>query len=105
MAKFSEEERLKWKEKVQLYERRDQKISMARWCHNQQINYNSFLYWKDRFGKTPAKTRTDFTELSNSSNKRTGMILEYNSIHIHLTPDFDPITLIKCLKALKGAPC
>lgn len=59
MAKFSEEERLKWKERIEPYEASGKKISITRWCHEKQIHYDSFLYWKEKFTKPPI-SKTDF---------------------------------------------
>ena len=39
---FPEEKRQEWKRLVEQWEASDQKISIARWCAQQNINYNNF---------------------------------------------------------------
>ena len=62
---FPEEKRQEWKRCIEQWEATDQKISVARWCREQNINYNTFLYWKERFGSGAVRKvdRSSFQEL------------------------------------------
>jgi hypothetical protein len=107
MAKFSEEEQLQWKERVRFYEASNHVGSLASWCRSQKIGCDSFRYWRKKFGSLQLPSninRHSFAELSDSPEK-TGITLEYHSIQIHLTHNFDPLTLTKCLQTLKGVIC
>ena len=99
---FPEEKRQEWKRLVEQWEKNDRNVSITRWCSEQNINYNTFLYWRERFGSKSAKQidRSAFKELSTPANI-TGITLEYNHIRIQLAENFDAITLTKCLRVLK----
>ena len=99
---FPEEKRQEWKRLVEQWEKNDRNISIIRWCSEQNINYNTFLYWRERFGSKSAKPidRSAFQELSTPINT-TGITLEYNHIRIQLRENFDATTLTKCLRVLK----
>ncbi len=103
---FPEEKRQEWKQLVEQWEATDRKISMARWCNEQNINYNTFLYWKERFysGDIRKIGRSSFQEVTHSSTT-TGIVLECNQIRIHLAENFDAATLRKCLLVLKEGVC
>ena len=99
---FPEEKRQEWKRLVEQWEKNDRNISIIRWCSEQNINYSTFLYWRERFGSRSVKhiDRSAFKELS-SSTTTTGITLECNQIRIQLAENFDAITLTKCLRVLK----
>lgn len=103
---FPEEKRQEWKRLVEQWEATDQQISIANWCKERNLNYNTFLYWKDRFQHRPARKveRSSFQELTHSS-ATTGIVLECNQIRIQLAQNFDAVTLKKCLQVLKEAVC
>jgi hypothetical protein len=103
MFKSSEEDRFKWKERIQLYEASNHEGSIAGWCRSQQISYDSFLYWKSKFG-SKASRQGSFKELFNP-NSIAGLTIECHSVKIHLSHNFDEATLVKCLKILKGNLC
>lgn len=104
MFKLPEEERLKWKEQVRLYEASHHQGSLASWCKKQQISCDSFRYWRNKFGSKISKPHSSFTELLSPASK-TGVTIECHSVQIHLTHDFDQTTLLKCLKILRGNLC
>ena len=103
---FPEEKRQEWKRLVSKWEATDRAVSIARWCSEQNVNYNTFLYWKERFCSSSAREidRSSFPELTHST-AATGVTLEYQQIRIQLTENFDAATLTKCLRILKGAVC
>ncbi len=99
---YPEEKRQEWKRLVEQWEKNDRNISIACWCNEQNVNYNTFLYWRERFGSKPAEQidRSAFKELPLPTNT-TGITLEYNRIRIQLAENFDTTTLTKCLRVLK----
>jgi hypothetical protein len=103
---FPEEKRQEWKRLVEQREASDQKISIARWCAEQNINYSNFLYWKERF-RSPSTRKVDracFQELVQSPASK-GIVLECNQVRIQLSENFDAATLRKCLQVLKENVC
>jgi hypothetical protein len=103
---FLEEKRKEWKRLVEQWEGADQKISTACWCREQNINYNTFLYWRERFrsGSIRKVERSSFQELTHSP-ATTGIVLECNQIRIQLAENFDATTLKKCLRILREVAC
>ena len=99
---FPEEKRQEWKRLVEQWEKSDHNSSIARWCNEQKINYNTFLYWRERFGSKSVKQidRSAFKELPNPISS-PGITLECGHIRIQLERDFDATTLAKCLHILK----
>jgi len=99
---YPEEKRQEWKRLVEQWEKNDRNISITCWCSEQNINYNTFLYWRERFGSKFAKQidRSVFKELS-TVTKTPGITLEYNHIRIQLAENFDTASLTKCLRVLK----
>lgn len=102
-VRFPEEKRLQWKERIRLQQESGQTIAL--WCREQQVNYDSFLYWKGRFSPASAGgvDRSSFKELLDLD--KTGITIEYQQIQIHLSKNFDPSVLMKCLRVLKGEAC
>ena len=101
---ISPEQKREWEERVHLQKESGQ--TALRWCRELQVNYNLFLYWRRRFGLAPTRTitRSSFKELPNSSDN-TGITIAYQQIQIHLAKDFDPVVLMRCLRALKAERC
>ena len=96
------EKRFEWAEKIR--QQKESDLSVSRWCRERQISYSAFLYWKDRLSPKPPIHRASFTELPEVP-ATAGITIECQKIQIHLTRDFDPILLTKCLRALKEATC
>ncbi len=103
---FPEEKRQEWKRLIEQWEATGQKISVTRWCSERNINYNTFLYWKERFrsGAIRKVDQSSFQELTHSPIT-TGIVLECNQIRIQLAENFDATTLKKCLQILKEGVC
>lgn len=89
---------------------------MTEWCREHQIPKTSFRYWLPKKKKSNAQTlltSQSFIELTHTHSKpshpkasiETGVTIEYQKAHIHLTKDFDSAVLTKCLRALKEAVC
>jgi hypothetical protein len=98
MPRFPEEKRREWEERIRLQQ--DSGQNMSRWCRENQINYDSFLYWKKRFFPTTVE-RSTFLELIDSC-KSTGLSIEYKGVKIAIDKHFDPMALIHCLNTLKS---
>lgn len=98
---FPEEKRQEWKRLVEQWEKNNRNISITQWCSEQKINYNTFLYWRERFGSKSAKPldRSAFQELA-QPDVATGITLECNHFRIRLDRNFDATTLTKCLRIL-----
>jgi hypothetical protein len=97
----SEEIRQQWKEHI--LKQRQSGISTASWCRQNNIFVHSFCYWRDKLFPKAVFDRSDFRELSDQKTcvSQTGITLEYREFSIHLDPQFDSSTLIRCLEVLK----
>ena len=102
---YPEEKKREWAEKVRLQQESDQRVSIANWCRQQQINYDTFIYWKKRFKPTAATSinRSSFTELPKA--KETGITIEYRNLRIRFDKHFDPFVLKQCLSILVELKC
>jgi len=99
---FPEEKKREWQERVRIQQESGQ--SMSHWCREQQVNYDSFLYWKKRFSADPFPlNRASFQELT--ADQGTGISIEYRGIRLHIDKCFDPSTLRNCLLALREIKC
>ena len=103
---FPEGKRQEWKRLVDQWETSDQKISIARWCAEQNISYNNFLYWRERFRSSSIRKvdKACFQELVQSPAPK-GITLECNQVRIQLSENFDAAILRKCLQVLKEGLC
>jgi len=74
--------------------------SLAEWCRDQRLNYHRLIYWKGRLmGKAKKKkqnTRTPigFVEINEDSSTRSGVVIEYDHLRIHLLPGFHEGTFL-----------
>ena len=77
------------------------------WCRENNLVYSTFVGWTHRIDKPskPSKTQSSFIELKDQPPPASGIILECYDVRINLTPDFDLITLNRCLQALRGKKC
>jgi len=91
-----------WERTIQ--EQKQSGLSVCRWCQQNQISYNTFLYWKRRCVRISSLKQQSFIELSDRPLK-SGIELECNSVRVHLDKDFDALTLKKCVQALKELRC
>jgi len=99
---FPEEKRRMWQEKVQT--QRTSGLSMARWCREQQVNYNSLIYWNKRFSEKSQITRDSFQELHETKTD-PGVAIECQGMKIVLLKSFDSAVLAQCLQVLKALSC
>ena len=99
---LSEEKHREWEEKIR--QQRESGLNVARWCRENQINYNGFIYWTRRYNPSPILNRSSFKELSEHS-KKTGVSIEYRGACIRLDKQFDSSVLKQCLSILMGISC
>ncbi len=98
---LSPEQRLEWEEKIR--QQQASGIPIDRWCHEHQINPNSFNYWKYHSVSKKPLARTSFSELT--SSHRTGIEIEYHGLKICLARHFDRAILKECLELLQEISC
>lgn len=101
MLKPSSSEKIHvWEEKI--LQQQKSGLSIRHWCHENQVAVCQFYYWKSKlFPRQIAPS--GFAEIDHA--KDVGLTIECNSIHIHLNPDFDAITLKRCLEIIKEIRC
>jgi len=103
---FSEEKKQQLKEDI--LKQRESGLSVEKWCRKNNIAAHTFYYWQKKlFPKI--LDRSAFTEISNESavcnTRKTGVMIEYQEILIHLDRRFDLPTLKQCLEVLKEVKC
>jgi hypothetical protein len=91
-----------WEQKIQ--KQQESGLSVSRWCQENQIPYNTFVYWKRRSVRVTPLERKSFVELQENSSK-SGIQLECDGIRVNVEKGFDSSTLARCLQTLRGSPC
>ncbi len=91
-----------WEQKI--HKQKQSGLSVSRWCRENQVPYNAFIYWKRRFVRVVPLERKSFVELAENSSK-SGIQLECDGIKVIVEKGFDFSTLAKCLQALKSSRC
>ena len=80
-------------------------MSAAKWCRDNELDYNKFLYWKERFSQKKEKHNnsitTAFVEIPEHKSDSAGIIMEYQGLRIHLSKQFDHSTLQSLLIFLR----
>jgi predicted methyltransferase len=89
-----------WEEKI--LQQQKSGLSIQRWCNENQVVVCQFHYWKSRLFPKQINT-SSFTELVETKNG--GVTLEYDGVRIHLDPNFDAITLKRCLSVVREGKC
>ena len=87
-----------WQQKV--VEQKSSGLPASRWCREHQVQYKSFLYWKNRFSPHEKLSRSCFQELT--ENPVCEVQIEYEGIKIALSGRVDPSILSHCVRALKS---
>jgi hypothetical protein len=92
-----------WTDRIVAWKASDK--SGLSWCREHDLSYRQFIYWKNRLEKppTPLLGQTDFVELPQLAP--TGIEIEFNGIHIHLTSTFDTATLERLISVLRRLSC
>jgi len=91
-----------WEQKIQ--KQKQSGLSVSRWCQENQVPYNTFVYWKRRFVRVAPLERQSFVELAENSSK-SGIQLECDGIRVNIEKGFDSSTLARCLQALRSSQC
>lgn len=95
--------RIEWERKVSEWQKSGK--SVRSWCKENQINYVTFLGWRNRLQEDQSLAdHSEFVELKEKPSG-SGIYLECSGIFIHLSLDFNTLTLKKCLEVLKGETC
>ena len=103
---YSEKQKNEWKEKVLNQEASG--LSIKRWCRENGESAYIFHYWKSKLFQKEL-TQDSFIEIKNNEplkrSEESGVQIEYEGFLLHLEKDFDSFSLVRCLKAVKGAVC
>ena len=97
---------LVWKNRIEEWQASDK--SLAQWSRENNFVYSQCIYWKTRFLGSKNKKHISpkgFLELKDKDQSDSGIIIEAAGTRLHLTTDFDPFTLARCLELLKGGLC
>jgi hypothetical protein len=96
-----------WKEKVINWKKSNK--TPSDWCRENKIPVTTLIGWRKRFDQLGISQTFEinqpFIELKNNPLSNPGIFLEYEGIKIHLDPEFDAITLKRCLTCLKDVIC
>jgi hypothetical protein len=96
----SQETQQVWRERIT--QQQHSGLSVKGWCQENQVAACQFHYWKNKLTAKQIDS-TVFTELVD--DKKVGITIEYEGMRIHLDPNFDAITLKRCLSVLKEGKC
>lgn len=77
-------------------------LSIAQWCKENDVAVGQFNYRKSKLFPKKLKT-SGFTELVDVKN--VGITIEYEGMRIHVDPNFDAVTLKRCLSVIKEGKC
>lgn len=89
-----------WQEVVRQWE--SSGTTQVRWCAEHQINYKTFIYWKQRLkGDSQKLSRQSFVELSDSPIKSSGIKIHRRNFTIELCNTFNRATLLHCLQVME----
>ncbi len=100
MRVTTEEKKRQWQERIE--QQRESGLSINRWCQENAISVSQFYYWKSRICPTTIK-RASFTEVVDAESK--GITIECGGVQMHLSKDFDALTLKRCLAVLQEGTC
>lgn len=78
-------------------------LSVLRWCRENNVNYDSMLYWRKQLGVAPPIKRSSFKEITPSSDP-SEITIEYQRVQLHLPKNLSPTVLMHYLRVLKGGP-
>ena len=97
---------LTWKNRIQEWQASGK--SLAQQSRENNFVYSQSIYWKMRFLGSKNKKHSSpkgFLELKDKDQSDAGIIIETGGTRLHLTTDFDPFTLVRCLELLRGDLC
>lgn len=86
--------------------------SARAWCQENKVTYITFLGWRNRLqlksSPLPHPTSlspSQFIELKEKPSISSGVSIECSGVLIHLSAEFNDLTLKKCLHALRRGTC
>jgi hypothetical protein len=85
---------------VRLADWRRSGLSIAAWCRNNAVSYQTFLYWRKRLDDRRPDTGT-FLQLCPPADPEP-IALECNGVLVHVPVGFDPRLLRDIIALLKG---
>ena len=104
-SRLTNEQRQQWIDRIESWRASGSSISIARWCRENEIDYNKFLYWKERFCRQNKKNSHSpvaaFVELPEDKTHYTGIALECQGLRIHLSKQFDRTALQSLIVPLR----
>ena len=77
-------------------------LSIAAWCRNHAVSYQTFLYWRKRLDDRLPESAGIFLQLAVPADPEP-IALECNGVFVHVPAGFDPGLLRDILALLKGA--
>ena len=77
-------------------------LSIAAWCRNNAVCYQTFLYWRKRLDVRRPESTGIFLQLTAPADPEP-IALECNGIFVHVPAGFDPGLLRDILALLKDA--
>ena len=97
MAKASPNDVARWKNLI--LEQMSSDMTIPDWCRQNKIAIYNFRYWnKKLFSKT--LDRSAFMEMTDQQ-AQLGIHLECQGVKIYLEPQFDSLSLQRCLEVIK----
>lgn len=77
--------------------------SITTWCKEQSIPKHRFYYWRRRLKQTSHSDleNSSFIQLTDSPEGPSGLELRIQKFSIHLSREFDSVTLKRCLQLLQ----
>lgn len=108
MSEIQNSKRREWANKIEQW-RQSGKSAQA-WCKQNQVVYTTFMSWHNRLKNQTTQSqsneslKTQFIELKEEL-KTPGIFLEYRGVFIHLSAEFHPAALKKCIDILRGVSC
>ncbi len=92
-----------WKHRLEQWQ--SSGLQPIEWCHKHDLLPHRFYYWRRKLmppSKTPSENPRKFVELTDNNLSMPGISIEYRGVTVHLSRDFHPESLIRCLQAVRS---
>ena len=99
MSIVSENKEAQWNDRIEAW--RGSGVSAAEWCRNNNVVYHRFCYWRKRLFQLHSGNES-FIELRDEQAE-SGILIKLGKIDIHLSKEFDELTLQRTLRAVNGS--
>lgn len=90
-----------WKHRLEQWQ--SSGLQPREWCQKHDLLFHRFYYWRRKLmppPKTPNENLSKFVELTDNNHSMTGISIEYHGVTVHLSREFHPESLIRCLQAV-----